>query len=520
MISSIGDEEVLPKINYMEEFVKNKLPKLLNKSEEGACAFFYGPYSNDISSFEFNEGERILWRVVVQHVKEMVRTKGLKYFQGKFKGKSAWPNGLMRSPYGQIYGNHTFDGGASALHSKNEEIDVMALKKQLLAKANGCIVKYRQKLLRSRQKLTLDSVVVNIYENGIKGTIKCCYCDERKDQGKDSVKVYCQNIGDKQYWIPSNFEKHLLKYHSSTNEPSTHHDSIIESVVTDFQKNGAKSDDLKHEFDHEITRTESNTSSIEYGISHDISSLIELEVQPFNIEEVETADMENKLAIQLSKQNLQMMNTTFANNENVKEFVSIIDSASKVKVCDIKADDSCLFGSIVHQLNLVKINSKQHADLARTLRKNVVKYIVEHLSDFIFLLKNRLPDGQAEDDDLQTQCLDFVTNELSSLKCWGGCESLKAISELYSVNIIILNDDGKCNFSQSYHPCNDRTISIAFCNTIGGVQQSNINRNHYNSVVEIDDPVMNVMVARLVEGEIKRMKFLKSIEACRTIVLE
>lgn len=506
-------EDIDKQIEYMEEFGRNKLPRLLRVDEGdlGVASSFFGSYSNECAAFEFNEGERILFRAVARHVKEMVAANGLGYFQVKLKGKSAWPHALMRTPHGLIYGN-------VQANVRNDcapvEIDNAQLQKQLFDKANACITKHKEILNFSQlmRTFTLESITVIMDGRSIKGIIKCCYCEEKKA----AVRVYGQESGDKVYWIPSNFDKHLFKHHIDRSGVSS------EELVAKMSVDSNNQDDQPYELP---TLKSINEDVPNDEPSGEQESVIALEVTPYAISDSDSTAMEDKLATQLTRHNLQMMNATAANSERVRGFINATgrktnETAPIFKVCDIKPDNSCLFGSIAHQLNYVKIDSEQHKDLTRKLRKNVVKYIAENLSDFIPVLKDRLFDRQIEIDDIDKECLDFVTNELSSLKCWGGSESLRAVSVMHKVNIIIVNDDGKSNFAQSYHPCNDRTIIIAFCNSNGRIQKTNAGRNHYNSVVEVDHKTIAEMVVKLIKTEVTRMQFFSGLEQAQIIDLE
>lgn len=517
VVKEIKDEEIDDKIKYMEDFVKNKLPKMLNVTEAGPrekyISCFFGPYSHDYKSFEFNEGEKILIKVIFKHVKEKVEADGASYFRTmKTKGKSVWSKTLMDTPYGLIFGNDDSKGRSKA---EIKEIDVLVLKDQLLKSANSCLNKHKINHPEPKRTLSNDSINVSIGADGkVNGIVKCCYCTE--DVG--DVKVYCQEVNYKLYWIPSNFAKHLSNYHSSSSKLKATLEQLVyndESGLSGDEQRKVKAPKrIKVEVD-----SNGNGSNIKCEDERPNHSLLSLEIVP-NCEDEDVTALEDELFSQISKQNIQMINSTYANGEEVRDFISIVDPKTKepipkVKVCDMRADNCCLFAAITHQLFFMKNKSDAHLEAIQSLRECVVKHITDRLPDFIPVLKNRirLRKASIENDDLiYKKCSEFVQKGLSSVNCWGGTESLKAISEMYKTNIIIINDDGKCNFAESYSPSNERSITIAFCALKCGIQKNNNSRNHYNSVAEINDQIISEYANELIQTYNKRIKGIKFIK--------
>lgn len=76
------------------------------------------------------------------------------------------------------------------------------------------------------------------------------------------------------------------------------------------------------------------------------------------------------------------------------------------------------------QLSCKKANFDAHRDEAKSLRKQCVEYITNHLKEYLFLLKDRIIEEREKKKDRKTKvtidaCMDFVQNRLSKGDCWG-----------------------------------------------------------------------------------------------------
>lgn len=101
--------------------------------------------------------------------------------------------------------------------------------------------------------------------------------------------------------------------------------------------------------------------------------------------------------------------------------------------------------------------------------------------------------------DLKTACTHFIERILPKPKEWGGSETLKAVTLMKAVNILIINEKGTCYFTNNFNSQLKKTVILAFGTTgacrlneienenqmnSGGI--SNAERNHYNSVARMD----------------------------------
>lgn len=96
--------------------------------------------------------------------------------------------------------------------------------------------------------------------------------------------------------------------------------------------------------------------------------------------------------------------------------------------------------------------------------------------------------------DIDKECLFFLNQILPINRCWGGAETLKAVSIIYKVNIIIFYEEGPCRVVNSdFH---DKTICIAY--RIDRTKEELI-RNHYDSVSDIQSDAIYASVQQIIK---------------------
>lgn len=102
-----------------------------------------------------------------------------------------------------------------------------------------------------------------------------------------------------------------------------------------------------------------------------------------------------------------------------------------LKTAIIARDGSCMFGTIVHQLSMHKINSNEHIQATQELRKSVVEHISRHNTSFEFAIQGRFYDNINPESikDLSKECKVILKEYLHMDYYWGGPETLKAVQE-------------------------------------------------------------------------------------------
>lgn len=166
------------------------------------------------------------------------------------------------------------------------------------------------------------------------------------------------------------------------------------------------------------------------------------------------------------------------NKQKTDEFdVMYLDEKRKhkVEVAIIDGDGSCLFASIIHQLESIQLNSQQHKQLAKELRVEVVNYLRENatkkqLEGFVHAANDNL-----QESELKQKCGTFLKDLLDDRE-WGGEETMWAVTRLKRVNIVVFSQNNNNNGCRYYDFHNEyaRTICVAY---VGGC--------HYNSVCKV-----------------------------------
>lgn len=498
-------------INTLQGYVKSKLSTRLESNLNGVnrdvFICFFGGFVNNPEEFEFNTGEERLIQQIAKYIESKVNTPnenaGLPHFQNTQnlnpKKLHTWRKELMETPLGFIFGP---DGmGASgkktkATKKRPNETNLENLKQSLVEAARKKIKKHTGKDYDEESKICFNVHNVDAHidgDMGIRGKIYCPLCDS--DSSVREVKPFYQICNGVGYWITSNYYGHLKRYHPQT--------ASTESDDTNLIPSGNE-----------------KTSKKRFST---ISMKIEPVLSDRKSFDAKFQEYEDQLYKQMSYQNLKMSNATINNSEKLENFpiqsTSTIESMSKIKICRIAPDNSCLYGAIAHQLFFNKLNSPEHADHKKALREKVVRHINDNFENFASLLKGRVLELETKNEiiDMDEDCRKFVNEKMIDCNCWGGVETIKAISEIYNVNIITVLDDGTCNLTQDIKLENSRTISIVFRNlTTGSGGQSTIKeKNHYDSIAEMDDGTINKFAKSLTEVNQTKQKFTEEIKDCQ-----
>lgn len=170
---------------------------------------------------------------------------------------------------------------------------------------------------------------------------------------------------------------------------------------------------------------------------------------------------------------------------------------SNIEVCQVPEDGSCLFGAAVHQHFLSAIGSDEYNQNVLNLRKNVVDHIRSNPDQYKHDILNRILElGSdhkkiSEIENVEEECEKYL-NRLSLNGSWGGSESAKAISEIFKANLVIFNEYGTVYFLNSFNSSFENVITLAF-RIIKGLEKENVSneqRNHYDSVINITDDIV------------------------------
>lgn len=206
---------------------------------------------------------------------------------------------------------------------------------------------------------------------------------------------------------------------------------------------------------------------------------------------------------QISNQVAKMTHLKFAHNESESEMsFEIMGKIHKIGIGKIKADGSCFFRVYVHQIHGDKLNGPKQSQNADSLRHNVVTYIQSNYAKFEVDLNGRMFDEKKRIGNMENECRNFIQKTLPKSETWGGSESIKAILLMYEKNILIFNENGNCYYVNGFDETYKETILLAYRNTKAKV--SDQKRDHYDSIISIDEPITLKMAKYLAEIYIKR----------------
>lgn len=190
--------------------------------------------------------------------------------------------------------------------------------------------------------------------------------------------------------------------------------------------------------------------------------------------------LENEIRKQMKQQNSHCIPRT----SNMT--IVLREKSIPISIVEIAKDGNCLFGALAHQIFCCNVNTLAHHDKVAKLRADVVKHLNENMESFECLLKWRT-------ENTEIDSYSFVNDLLSQPGYWGGEESLKAISEMYQVNIIIFNEGSTPLLPNGFNFDYKQTVWIAY--RYDGIACS---RNHYDSVYKIPDDLLDDIVEYLV----------------------
>lgn len=432
---------------------------------------FFGAYAANPKMFEFTRGNIKLIKLIVERINSTIATApneqaGLEIWNQQTK--SHWWKTLCSTPLGYFYGDiDTFDAKKINLSDRNHSntksaTDIEQLKKGLYAKVKKVLTAHKEKL-KPLGEFTENSISVSII-NGflVQGIVTCNCCPT--DSHMREVKMFYQHTKCSGYWVPANYERHILKYHV------IHRTNAIGKSIAN------------------------TTSNIE--IEPGTSSQLEMEAV-FEPVEYDCEAVEDFLFVQISRQNIQLVNRTLNNDERIVDFYVAMDMDSMkpskmIKICKIEGDGSCLFSALSHQISFLKIGSANHKNQSKDLRKDCVEHIKTNFDRYIPFLTSRVIELHEKkrivtsNTNIINECREFLDLSLPLNTTYGGVESIKAVSELNNVNIITVTEDGSCNLVHLIDTKFERSVCIAYRNG-----------DHYDSVAEIDTKTISDFAKKL-----------------------
>lgn len=181
----------------------------------------------------------------------------------------------------------------------------------------------------------------------------------------------------------------------------------------------------------------------------------------------------------MSVQIQQMVAANLVNGESEEtmEFQLKDQPPRHISIVATSPDGNCLFSALAHQLWQNPITSQIHIKKTKELRAIVVEHILNPL--YYHLYEKIIIDRLNKKTAVRTsECKMFIRHGLARGK-WGGLETLKAVSNEFHVNIVIIKEFGLCNMVTGSHTYKN-TLVIAY-----RMNQASV-YDHYDSVSDMD----------------------------------
>lgn len=183
-------------------------------------------------------------------------------------------------------------------------------------------------------------------------------------------------------------------------------------------------------------------------------------------------------------------------------FIYVKEHKVVIKMIGMPQDGNCLFSAIYHQLNEVSHNSTVFSEEVQKLRESVVCFLKARLEEkdkhYINSVKNTMVDNEklCFNDISLEDCKEYVKEKLKLSIKWGGAESIKAVSEMFNVNVLVLTEGAK-KHSHYFDAKRNRTIILAY--RLSPNAQSILKYYHYDSVLALNEVHLRELAQQMAE---------------------
>lgn len=325
-------------INYVENYVKSKLPNILDRSakangrdqfDDTDGVYFYGHFAVDIPSFEITKGEKRLLESLVAYVKLKSEEDETHFEFKEMSGRRAkkfWMKELYPTSAGYFFG---FERNCRDNFQPQPNVNISSLKETLFTKANKIFIQSKKlyKILEI-QKFGADLINVRINNGKIKGSIKCIFCDPASKIAE--VSLYCKQELNSAFWVGSNLTKHIKIHHAVSNE---NHPSEFNSDYDIEASNFAG----KHEFsDCDELGTENEDPNTGIKTDRQIKTTNEI---PMFMQEAANSESGNEHNTQLLKPKIITPQTQIASNDDSR-FSTLVKLVIEPQVSDDNFENS------------------------------------------------------------------------------------------------------------------------------------------------------------------------------------
>lgn len=446
-------------------------------------SWFFGVFALKPDAFYIPSGDLKLITKAIAQVNEIIRNNNngidrfsKNFFLGEIKDRIAYEQNMCDSVFGLVFGD------TREIQNKQKESVLEEHRTKLFTRAKQIFQNHESDEILQIRAFTLDLVNVKFADNGqVVGTVGCSFCGENSPMA--NVKLYYRQLG-RGSWIISNLQTHLMTHHSNIDD------------LLNIKKR------IKKKPNHAIlTNTSTEPNQIEPIIGKS------------NMQRMDSS-VEDYLYQQMKRQIIKMGNCVTKNLEPHYEIVFGQKSWKAIKLCDVPAEGDCLFLSYAHQIYGYKIDSNDLNEKASELRTQVVGHILDNINDFVHEVKGRIYEsGAVNIVSLIEDCRDFVENSLAQEGFWGGTESIKALSRMHDVNVIVINDDGSCDLPTHKLNLESKSTILIYFSGPKDVNCQNSDRNHYESVFWLPDVMLAEFAKQIAKDENQFTQFQNNCSA-------
>lgn len=360
----MNDEHILKTEKFIREKTLNILQQNLNQSvnkeqcedcevlldDDELRDYFGDLYAQNPSSFQFEAGDVLLIKELIDHVKTVADRNGKNTGLGHFAKR----NTVAQSVTAKVRQSRKVNLFPKQKKKKQvpSQLDENQLKIELEQKALASFNLYVE------GGISTEQMIVQVHQkNGkIYGELVCVLCENNKPK-----RVSFNSNQTHGCWVLSNLVKHLKTVHGLHPMVNTVDYSVKTQKIT-HDKN-IVADQINENLDND-------------------ASLIILEEFSTEGSEIKHDDSE-QLYTQLSTQLTNVTAAVLRNSDQKEEIKFTLNKApKKLLVAMIPGDGSCLYGALAHQLFMYKIGGKKHIEATKKLRADVVEHILTNF--FVF----------------------------------------------------------------------------------------------------------------------------------------
>lgn len=478
--------------------------------DEDDKKYFFGIYETDPTKFEFKDGDVNLILEVVDYVKQQLNDVGIGYFKTNIRRKVSFQNVCQlslgkffaRKETGQVVVSN------SGVRSMNEE----QMKERLFNDKLKPLIESLPETVEQFHGVSPDIIKIVNEGNTIFADILCVFCPNDAPDNSHRIQCNPSQRNNICYWNPSNYKKHI-KWHNKKN---------TEEADVDLNEINAENDDERDERPPAkkakgvVDKNKKQKEIKKEFPAKVIKNATKGACKGSDFDSNQTIDSSNLLLDQMSKQNLFNMKNTLENGEKHEMMSFTLNSdVRSVKIGRIMPNGSCFFGTVAHQIYGCKINSDEHKQKTADLRAEAVNYIKLNFERFQFDLQSRVYDvsertkEQIKKEELEKECRFYMNFCLPKETCHAGSESIRAISQLKEMNIITIGEQGESHLAVDFNDSYTRSIFLAHrlaasVSTDSNTNIHNSDRDHYDSVFEINTDILYTMAEHLNAEAIRR----------------